>query len=78
MLTLIQAFGGPVDTTGDDRQPPLEVNGQPAIFYFHAPTGEMVVVWSLADDELALVGNLGDFSRAEFVALAESVRLPSD
>ena len=38
----------------------------------------MVVVWGLADDELALVGNLHDFSQEEFIALSESVTLPSD
>jgi hypothetical protein len=35
----------------------------------------MVLVWSLGDDELALVGNLADFSEAEFIELAESVAL---
>ena len=77
MLTLIQASGGSVDTTGGDPQPPVEINGQQATFYLHPPTGEMVVVWSLGDDELALVGNLADFSQAEFIDLAESVSLPS-
>ncbi len=38
----------------------------------------MVVVWSLGDDDLALVGSLADFSQAEFIDLAESVSLPSD
>ncbi len=78
MLTLIQAFGGPVNTTGGDIQPSVEINGQRATFYLHPPTGEMVVVWELGDDELALVGNLDTFSETEFVALAESVTLPSD
>ncbi len=78
MLTLYQAFGGPVNTTGGDPQPPVEVNGQSATFYLHPPTGEMVVVWGLGDDEVALVGNLHDFSQDEFIALAESVTLPSE
>lgn len=78
MLTLIQAFGGPVNTTGGDVQPSVEINGQRATFYLHSPTGEMVVVWELGDDELALVGNLENFSETEFTALAESVTLPSD
>lgn len=76
MLSLYQAFGGPVNTTGGDPQPAVEVNGQSATFYLHPPTGEMVVVWGLGDDELALVGNLNDFSQDEFLALAESVTLP--
>lgn len=78
MLTLFQAFDGPVNATGGDRQPPVEVNGESATFYLHPPTGEMVVVWGFGDDELALVGNLNDFSQDEFIALAESVTLPSD
>ena len=78
MLSLYQAFGGPVNTTGGDPQPPVEVNGESATFYLHPPTGEMVVVWGLGDDELALVGNLNDFSQDEFIALAESVTLPAD
>jgi hypothetical protein len=40
------------------------------------PTGEMVLVWSLGAHGVALVGNLADFSREEFIALAESVALP--
>jgi hypothetical protein len=78
MLTLYQAFGGPVSTTGGDPQPPVDVNGERAAFYLHPPTGEMVVVWSLGHDELALVGNLNDFSQDEFLAIAASVQLPSD
>lgn len=78
MLTLFQALDGPVNTTGGDPQPPVEVNGESATFYLHPPTGEMVVVWGLGDDEFALVGNLNDFSQDEFITLAESVRLPSD
>ncbi len=78
MLSLYQASGGPVSTTGGDLQPPVEVNGERATFYLHPPTGEMVLVWGLGDDELALVGNLNDFSQDEFIALAESVTLPSD
>lgn len=76
MLTLIQAFGGPLNTTGGDVQRTVEVNGAPATLSLHPPVGEMVLVWSLGDDELALVGNLADFSEAEFIELAESVTLP--
>ena len=78
MLTLIQGLGGPVNTAGGNRQPPVEVNGQPATLWLHQPSGEMVLVWQLGSDELALVGNLSDFSQDEFVALAESVALPAD
>ena len=78
MLTMLQAFGGPVEATGADPRTSVQVNGQEAAFWFHAPSGEMVVVWSLGDDELALVGYLGDFTRAEFIGLAESVTLEAD
>lgn len=76
MVTLIQAFDGPVNTTGAEIQPPVEVNGAPATLYLHPPTGEMVVVWSLGMGELALAGYLSDFTQEEFIALAESVALP--
>jgi hypothetical protein len=33
----------------------------------------MVLVWTVGDDGVALVGNLADFSQEAFVALAESV-----
>jgi hypothetical protein len=78
MLTLIQAFDGPVHTTGDERQPDVAIDGAIATFYLHRPSGEMVMTWPLDDDEVALVGYLSDFSRAEFIDLAESVFLPSD
>lgn len=76
MLVLIQAFGGPVATTGGDVRRAAEVNGGPALLSVHPPAGEMVVVWSLGDDELALVGNLADFTEADFIRIAESVALP--
>ena len=78
MLTLIQGLGGPVDTAGGNRQPSVEVNGRRATFWLHPPTGEMVLVWKLGPDELALVGNLNDFAQDEFIALAESVTVPAE
>jgi hypothetical protein len=74
MLTLLQAFGGPVEATGAEPQPPVRINGQEAEFWIHPPTGEMVLVWSFGDDEVALVGYLADFTQEEFVDIAESVR----
>lgn len=72
----MQSFGGPVGTTGATSQPPLDINGQSARFYVHEPTGEMVAVWPLGADEVALVAYLADFSQEQFTALAESVTLP--
>lgn len=73
MLILIQAFGGPVEATGSEPQRAVLVNGRDAAYWMHPATGEMVLVWSLGDDELALVGYLEDFTEAEFIGLAGSV-----
>jgi hypothetical protein len=75
-VALIQAFGGPVSTGGGETQSVVRVNGQPAMLSLHKPTGEMVITWSLQDDELAMVASLDAFSQEELIALAESVRLP--
>lgn len=72
-LQLIQAFGGPANTTGGDVQPDVLVNGVRATFYLHAPSGEMVLVWAIGDDGVALVGNLRDFSAEHLIQLAESI-----
>ena len=72
-IQVIQAFGGPANTIGGDIQPPVLINGVQATFYLHAPSGEMVLVWTIGDDGVALVGNLRDFSTDEFVELARSV-----
>jgi hypothetical protein len=72
-LELIQAFGAPAEVTGGDLQPDVELNGETATFYIWPPTGEMVLVWWVDGDGVALVGNLEDFTREEFIALAESV-----
>jgi hypothetical protein len=76
MLTLIQAFGGPVEITGGHRVSSVEIHGQPATLALDTPSGELLLVWSLGEDELALTGNLRDFSRDEFLSLAESVAFP--
>jgi hypothetical protein len=78
MVTLIQAFGGPVETGGGDQVSSVEVNGQPARLSENAPSGELLLVWSLGEDELALVGNLRYFRPDAFISLAESVVIPTD
>lgn len=77
MVTLIQAFGGPVDAIGGLPTVPVTVNGQPASLALWKPSGDMTLVWSLGSDEVALDGYQADFSRDQFVALAESVTLPA-
>lgn len=72
-IQLIQAFDGPANTTGGDMQPDVMVNGARATFYLHAPSGEMVLVWQIGSDGVALVGNLRDFTQGQFRTLAESI-----
>ncbi len=78
MLTLIQALDGALQATGDERGRPVEINGGEGALSLHPPTGSMVLVWSIGDDELLLEGYRSDFSEAEFIALAESVTLSSE
>ena len=72
-VELFQAFGAPANVTGGDVQPDVLVNGTHATLYVWEPAGEMVLVWQIGADGVALVGNLADFTRAEFIELAESV-----
>lgn len=74
-VELIQAFGVPANVSGGDLHPDAMVNGETATLYFWAPAGEFVLVWKVGADGVALVGNLADFSREEFIALAESVSM---
>jgi hypothetical protein len=74
-VELIQAFGAPANVSGGDLEPDVMVNGETATLYFWAPAGEFVLVWKMGADGVALVGNLADFSREEFIALAESVAM---
>jgi hypothetical protein len=76
-VQLIQAFNGPAGVTGGDLQPDASINGIRASFYLHGPSGEMVLVWTIGDDGVALVGNLRDFTAEEFIQLAESI-VPAD
>lgn len=71
-IDLIQAFGGPVNVSGGDQAPSVEVLGEPAMLWTWAATGELVLVWRLGQTSLALVANEADFSIEELVALAKS------
>lgn len=72
-VVLIQAFDAPANVTGGDLEPDVTINGERATSYLWEPVGEMVLVWKVGDDGVALVGNLADFRHEEFVALAESI-----
>lgn len=75
-IDLIQSFGGPVYVTGGDELRTVEVNSRAAQLWRDAPSGELVLVWTLERNGLALVANESDFTIEELVALAESAELP--
>ena len=72
-VQLIQAFGADADVTGGNKQPDVEITGVRATYYLHTPSGEMVLVWRIGADGVALVGNLQDFTEEQFLQLAASV-----
>lgn len=71
-----QAFGGPVEVTGGEEQRIVTVNGGAATLYRYAPDGELVLVWALGSDDLALVANETDFPVDRLITLAESATRP--
>jgi hypothetical protein len=71
-LVLYQSFDGPVMVTGGDEQRSVPVSGQPATLYRWPPNGELVLVWRLGNDGLALVAYESDFTIDDLIALAES------
>jgi hypothetical protein len=77
-LDVYQAFDGPVEVSGGEDVGRVHVNGQAATLYRHAPTRELVLVWALDGDGLALVANQEDISEAELIAIAESAVPPPD
>jgi hypothetical protein len=73
LVELYQALGGPLGGDPDDDPQSVEVNGTSAAYSFHQPTGQMELLWALGPDELALVGYRRDFTKEEFIDLAESI-----
>ena len=71
-VVLYQSFDGPVNVTGGTEERQVVVNGRPATLYRHAPNGELVLVWRLGNDGLALVAYEQQFSIDELIDLAES------
>jgi hypothetical protein len=71
-VVLYQSFDGPVNVTGGTEERQVVVNGRPATLYRHAPNGELVLVWRLGNDGLALVAYEQQFSIDGLIALAES------
>ena len=71
-VVLYQSFEGPVNVTGGTEERQVVVNGRPAILYRWPPNGELVLIWRLGNDGLALVAYEKRFSVDELIALAES------
>ncbi len=74
-VVLYQSFGGPVNITGGAEQRQVDVNGKTATLYRNPPNGELVLVWRLGNDELALVAYESEFSIDELIVLAESAKV---
>jgi hypothetical protein len=75
-IDLYQAFGGPADVSGGEEIRSVLVNGRGATLYRSAPDGELVLVWKLGEDGLALVVSESDFKIAEAIKLAEGAHFP--
>lgn len=71
-VVLYQSFDGPVNVTGGTEERQVIVNGRPATLYHWPPNGELVLVWRLGNDGLALVAYEQQFSVDELIDLAES------
>ncbi len=71
-VVLYQSFDGPVNVTGGTEERQVVVNGLPATLYLWPPNGELVLVWRLGNDGLALVAYEQQFSVDELIGLAES------
>ncbi len=71
-VVLYQSFDGPVNVTGGTEERGVVVSGQPATLHRWPPNGELVLVWQLGNDGLALVAYEQQFSVDELIALAES------
>ena len=71
-VVLYQSFDGPVNVTGGTEERQVVVDGRPATLYRWPPNGELVLVWRLGNDGLALVAYEQQFSVDELIALAES------
>jgi hypothetical protein len=76
-VVLYQSFDGPVNVTGGTEEQQVVVSGRPATLYHWPPTGELVLVWRLGNDGLALVAYEQQFSVDELIALAESAAPPA-
>jgi hypothetical protein len=71
-VVLYQSFDGPVNVTGGTEERQVVVDSRPATLYRWPANGELVLVWRLGNDGLALVAYEQQFSVDQLIALAES------
>ncbi len=75
-IDFYQAFGGPASVSGGEEVRSVMVNGTPATLFRQAEDGELVLVWMLDGDGLALVVNETEFPVDRAIELAESAAAP--
>lgn len=76
VIELYQAFDGPASVTGGEEISQVDVGGELRTLYRQLEVGELVLVWSVGTDGVALVANERDFSEEELIRLAESADCP--
>jgi len=75
-IDFYQAFDGAAGVTGGDEQRQIQVNGTPGVLYRQADAGELVIVWLIGTNGLALVVNETDFPIEMAIELAETATIP--
>lgn len=75
-LAVYQAFNSLSPVSGGTEVRAVVVNGGSATLYRFPPTGELVLVWQLGRNGLALVADEHVISIAELIAIAELARDP--
>ena len=75
-IDFYQSFDGAASVTGGDEQRKIQVNGTPGVLFRQADAGELVIVWLIGKNGLALVVNETDFPIDMAIELAESAKIP--
>jgi hypothetical protein len=72
-VDLYLGFGDASGITGSSPGSDVEVGGRPGVLYRDAERGELVLVWMIDGDGLAIVANEADIPEADLFRLAEGV-----
>ncbi len=75
-MELYQAFDGPASVTGGQEITRVDVGDETGTLYRQREVGELVLVWFVGTDGVALVANERDLSVEELIRLAESAACP--